>query len=246
MSNLIKFDDFNDSSIRVTDDGRYSVYDVIRFCSGLKNPSQFWNGDKSARTTRQKGLVERFPEVIRKTEGFKFPGRGQKETPVANRENILYILGLLPGAIGRAYREEAAKVFVQYIDASPELAESVIDRATPKDLERIEKRLRSKQIRISFTQTLADHGISEGWEFATITNSIYQPLLGGTAKEVRQKKNLPAKQNLRDGLSNVELSAVMLAESLAEHDIDVNALFGFNQCNNATKSAASKVARVFE
>ena len=90
--NLISFEEISDSEIRVTDDGRYSVYDLIRFCTGNKNPSQLWNGDKTDRKTKQKGLVERFPEVIRKTDNFKFPGRGQRETPIANRENILYII----------------------------------------------------------------------------------------------------------------------------------------------------------
>lgn len=73
--NLISFEEISDSEIRVTDDGRYSVYDLIRFCTGNKNPSQLWNGDKTDRKTKQKGLVERFPEVIRKTDNFKFPER---------------------------------------------------------------------------------------------------------------------------------------------------------------------------
>ena len=119
MTNLICFDDFADSEIRVTDDGRFSVLDVIEFC-GKKNPVQVWSGDK-----RGNGLAKKYIELSHKVDNFKFPGRGQRFTPVANRENILYIIGLLPGAIGRSYREESAKVFLQYLDASPELAESL-------------------------------------------------------------------------------------------------------------------------
>jgi len=93
MTNIVRFDDFVDSGIRVTDDGRFSVLDVIKFC-GKKNPSSVWGGDE-----RRNGLIGRYPELSHKVDNFKFPGRGQQFTPVANRENILYIIGLLPGAL---------------------------------------------------------------------------------------------------------------------------------------------------
>jgi hypothetical protein len=247
MTNIINFEgDFAGSSIRVTEDGRYSVLDIIRFCTGSKNPSQTWNGDKANRATRQKGIVERFPEVIRKTDNFKFPGKGKRETPVANRENILYIIGLLPGAVGRAYREESAKVFLQYLEASPELAESVIDRATPEDLKRIQKRLAGKQIRVQFATELYDRGVTEGWQIASCTNEIYKPLLGGTAKEVRQNRNLPVKANIRDSMDSLELASVMFAEELATRDMKAKNAHGYPECKTITANAANKVRSVID
>lgn len=246
MTNLITFDNFDNAEIRITEDGRYSVYDVIRFCTGSKNPSQFWNGDKTDRPTRQKGIVERFPEVIRKTDNFKFPGKGQRETPVANRENILYIIGLLPGTVGRSYRESAAKVFIAFLDASPELAESIIDRATPESLKRIETRLQGKKIRVSFTAILQDRGVTEGWQFGACTNAIYRPILGGDAKQLKEERGLAKKENVRDHLSGVELAAVMLAENLALETIKNENATGFNQCHKASAKAGDRVKRVFE
>ena len=76
MTNLIKFDGFDGSEIRVTDDGRYSVFDVIAFC-GKKSQSEVW-----------KRLCVQFPEVLTKCDNFKFPGKGQRETPVASREGF--------------------------------------------------------------------------------------------------------------------------------------------------------------
>lgn len=246
MTNIVRFDDFSDAEIRVTEDGRYSVYDVIRFCTGSKNPSQLWNGDKSDRKTRQKGLVERFPEVIRKTDNFKFPGKGQRETPVANRENILYIIGLLPGAIGRAYREESAKVFIQYLDASPELAESIIDRAAPEDLKRIQARLDGKKVRVSFATTLQDHGVTEGWQFGACTDAIYRPLFGKTAKQLKQDRNLPVKSTPRDTMSHVELAAVSLAEALADQTIVTENRQGFKECHNACQDSGNRVSKAIK
>ena len=244
--NLISFEEISDSEIRVTDDGRYSVYDLIRFCTGNKNPSQLWNGDKTDRKTKQKGLVERFPEVIRKTDNFKFPGRGQRETPIANRENILYILGLLPGAVGQSYREGAAKVFLAYLDASPELAESIIDRATPEDLKRIERRLQGKKIRVLFTHELSDRGLTHGWQFGQCTNAIYEPILGGTANEIKDQRNLPVKANIRDSLSTLELSAVSFAEDLAIRDMRNTNAIGFSECHQVTRDAAQKVRKAMD
>jgi len=95
---------FADSGIRITDDGRFSVLDVIKFC-GKKNPAQVWSGDN-----RQNGLTSKYSEVAQRCDSFKFPGRGQQFTPVANKENILCIIGLLPGALLLQGFESLSKV----------------------------------------------------------------------------------------------------------------------------------------
>lgn len=236
MSNLITFDGFDNEQIRITPDGRYSVYDVIRFC-GCKSQWEVW-----------KRLSVTFPELITKCEEYKFAGRGgaARPTPVANREDILQIIGLLPGAVGKSYRESAAKVFVAFLDASPELAESIIDRASPDDLHRIEKRLRSKQIRVGFASTLQGHGVTDGWQFAACTNAIYKPLLGGDAKTIKEQRGLVKQDNLRDKLKGIELTAVMLAEELAQQKIEAENIQGFKGCRDASENAGNRVKRVFE
>jgi len=234
MTNIIKFDGFDSTEIRTTEDGRFSVFDVIKFC-GQKNPWEVW-----------KRLCNEHSEVLTKCDNFKFPGKGQRQTPVADRAGILQIIGLLPGAVGRSYREAAAKVFIAYLDASPELAGDIIDRATPEDLRRIEKRLQGKKIRVAFTHVLQDHGVQEGGQFGACTNAIYRPLLGADAKTLRDQRGLVKKDNVRDSMTDVELAAVMLAESLATQEIESNNRQGFYQCRDATSNAASRVKRVFE
>lgn len=91
--------------IRVTPDGCYSVFDVVEVVGGKKNPRDAW-----------KALVEQFPEVVARTDSFKFPGRGQQLTPITNKEGLLHIIGLLPGAVGRTYREDAAKLMLAKIE----------------------------------------------------------------------------------------------------------------------------------
>ena len=75
---------------------------------GQKNPRDAWER-----------LTESHPEVVLKCHNLLFPGPGQRETPVAqDKEAAYYILGLLPGAVGRRYREHAAKVFAQFLERS--------------------------------------------------------------------------------------------------------------------------------
>ena len=233
MTNLITFDGFSDTEIRVTPDGRFSVYDVIKFC-GCSGERKVWER-----------LSERFPEVVAKCHNFKFSGKGQRDTPVTDRAGIMQIIGLLPGSVGRSYRESAAKVFVAYLDASPELAGDIIDRATPKDLQKIETRLKGKKIRVAFTSVLQDRGV-EGWQFGACTNAIYRPLLGASAPELREQRGLAKNDNVRDVMSGVELAAVMLAENMALEKIHKEDIHGFKGCRDASADAGNRVKRVFE
>lgn len=229
MSNLIKFDGFDNGEIRVTEDGRYSVFDVIKFC-GKGGERKVWER-----------LCTQFPEVVAKCHNFKFSGQGQRETPVAGREGILYIIGLLPGAVGRSYREASAKVFLAYLDASPELAGDIIDRATPEDLKKIEARLRGKQVRIHFTQVLQDHGVVEGWQFGACTNAVYRPLLGADAATLKKQRGLAKSDNLRDSMSLREIAATMFAEAESQSRIEDKNLQGYKPCRDEIESVSKGV-----
>ncbi len=234
MTNLITFDGFSDTEIRVTPDGRFSVYDVIKFC-GCSSEREVW-----------KRLQERYPEVVTLCDNFKFPGKGQRNTPVADRPGILQIIGLLPGSVGRSYRESAAKIFIAYLDASPELAGDIIDRATPEDLRKIETRLKGKQIRVAFTSVLQDRGVTEGWQFGACTNAIYRPLLGADAQQLREQRRLMKHDNVREAMTGVELAAVMLAENMAIEKINKGDIYGYKGCRDASAEAGKRVKRVFE
>ena len=104
------------AKIRRTDDGRCSVYDLIS-ATGKGNPRDVW-----------KTLVSRHPEVVGKTDNLKFPGSGQRETPITDLRGWLYILALLPGAMGKKYREEAAQLVTRYMKGDQSLIDEIKDR----------------------------------------------------------------------------------------------------------------------
>lgn len=95
----------NYGEIRVTLDERYSIFDVIEVIGGKNNPRKAWLDMK-----------KEYPEVVTLSNNFQFPGQGQRETPVTNKEGLLRIIGLLPGAVGRTYREDAAKLMLSKIE----------------------------------------------------------------------------------------------------------------------------------
>jgi len=85
MTNIIHFDGFGDNAdIRVTKDGRYSVYDVIKFC-GKGGVGSVWQR-----------LVAKFP-ALEKTPRYKFSGQGSRETPVFSLPEVFWLIRFLSG-----------------------------------------------------------------------------------------------------------------------------------------------------
>lgn len=113
------------------------------------------------------------------------------------------------------------------------------------DDNRIAARLSGIDTRNVFTSTLAEHGV-KGREFSSATNSTYIALFGGNAKDLRQDRDLPKKTNLREHVSNVELSAIQLVEAMASEVIEEEGRHGVRDCCRAIVKTGAAVAPVLE
>jgi len=91
-----------------------------------------------------------------------------------------------------------------------------------------------------FTETLQNHGCT-GYDYANCTDAIYKPVLGGSAKAIKQQRAITT--NVRDNLSSVELAAIMLAEVIADEKIEQENLQGGRQCESACSIAGYKVQK---
>jgi hypothetical protein len=107
----------------------------------------------------------------------------------------------------------------------------------------IEARVKRVVTRHEFTDTLKEHGC-EGYDYAKCTNAIYEPLLGGTAIEIKQQRGIT--KNLRDNLSRKEIAMIDLAEIIAEEEIEEKNLQGGYQCKSACVGAGNKIKRIIE
>ena len=208
---LAKWEDGGvDGSIRISAEGQPSVFDMIKVLGGQKSPTTVWLR-----------LVETHPEVATKCSYLQFPGPGQRETPVAkDKEAAYYILGLLPGAVGKKYREDAAKVFVQALDDPAGLVERLAPRLTDDESKWLEARLSGKRDRHRFTSTLRRAGVATQNGYGDCTNAIYLPVLGHNASQlkgiIRSAKGITTKSIvLRDHLEVEELDSVRQAEEVA-------------------------------
>jgi hypothetical protein len=106
--------------------------------------------------------------------------------------------------------------------------------------ERIAQRLQGIDTRKAFTDKLQQHGV-EGQGYRECTDAIYDGVLGGTAKELRQQRSLPTKANVRDNLDTDELSAVSFAEVVARKRLDRRQAQGNHQCKQVCEQTGSDV-----
>lgn len=220
--------ELNNASIRRTTDGRCSVYDMISVLGQQEKPHEVWEK-----------LYKTHSEVLAFCENFRFPGKRQKETPVTDREGWAYIIGLLPGVIGRKYREASADLVIRYLDADGTLAERSEDEEC---LEWPSVRIKGKRIRNEHTRMLYARGVCSNLDFAICTNRTYQGLYGATASGLRKRKKLPPKSNVRDHMTTTELIEVGFSESLSTRKIKQTTAHGLKECGNINYKTAQSVA----
>ena len=93
-----------------------AVYDVLQVVTGCSahNCSNVFSRVSQA-----------FPEVNTGCSNFKFSGRGQRETPVAELRTIVEIIMVLPGRAASQVRKAAADVMVRYLGGDPSLVEEI-------------------------------------------------------------------------------------------------------------------------
>jgi hypothetical protein len=118
LAKLLRKDSALIGNIRKTDEEtpRISVIDVARVITGSDSRD-------SAQMFRR--IIEAHPEVEAKCFHLKFPGRGQRDTPVADLPTIIEIIFLLPGKTAARIRNEAAKLFVRYLGGDLSLVQEV-------------------------------------------------------------------------------------------------------------------------
>lgn len=142
------------------------------------------------------------------------------------------------------------EVFFQRVEEekNPDL---IIDRGIAtykrrgKSDEWITKRLKGKLKRRLFTDCLKMHGV-EGKGYAECTNNTYNPLSHGNAISIKKQKGLSKTDNLRDSMSEFELSAIEFSETLSAQTIEKENLYGNDQCALACRRSSTIIAKILQ
>lgn len=166
----------------------------------------------------KKRLKDEGNETVTKCNGLKLKALDGKYrlTDVVDIEGMFRIIESIPSKNAEPIKVWLAKLGSERIDEvfdSSLTAQRAIDvyRAKGYGEEWIAKRIKGIQDRKRLTDIWKENGITEGREYAILTNEIYKEWSGMNAKEYKQYKGL-RKESLRDNMSDVEVTLADLGE----------------------------------
>lgn len=189
-----------------------SIVDVIEILTESPNARKYWSVLKTRLKAEGSQLATNCSQLKMKSTDGKF-----YKTDVADTEQIFRLIQSIPSPKAEPFKLWLAQIASERLDEmqDPELS---IDRALKQYLELgysenwINQRLKSIEIRKELTDEWKSRGISEGMQFATLTDIITKTWADKTTKEYKILKGLK-KENLRDNMTNTELILNMLAEA---------------------------------
>ena len=241
---------FNDEKIRrerYNDERYFSVVDVVAVLTQSDRPRKYRSDLKSK-------LISEWSEVSEKIGQLKMVASDGKKylTDAANTKTILRIIQSVPSPKAEPFKQRLATLWNERMEelSNPELW---IDRAKAravliwkqqwKDDRWIASRLQNIQTRNSFTDILKERWIKDWFEYAVLTNKIYDIWLGVKwwAKEYKNIKWLKKTDNLRDNMDMLEIAIVDLAEAWSHEIIKSTGSEWFQEVQDAV-IAGSEIA----
>ena len=244
MSDIEKVQLFEDKKVRTVwveeeEEWYFSVLDVVEVLAESKDPKQYIKKMRA----REPELSAKWGTICTLVEMIAPDGKPHK-TSAANLEGMFRIIQSIPSKKAEPFKQWMAKVASERIDEmqDPEMA---IDRGYEYYRRLgyseawINERMKGKDARKALTDEWKRTGVSEGQQFATLTDIITQEWSGMTTKQYKNYKGLK-KENLRDHMTRTESALNTLAEVAAtelSQKIDP-------QCFNQQKSVAKRGGHV--
>lgn len=192
----------------------FSVIDIVAILieKDYQSARKYW------KVLKGRLLKEGFNELVTNCYQLKLQADDGKmrKTDVANIKTIFRIIQSIPSKKAEPIKQWLAKVGQERVQEMADPSKA-IDRAreTYQKLGRSEKwiqqRMTGQETRNKLTDYWKGHDITEGEEYAILTNIIHQEWSGLSVKEHKNLKGLKA-QNLRDHMSEAELIFTALAE----------------------------------
>ena len=191
----------------------FSVVDVVAALTDSVNPTDYLKKMRKRDASLAAYLGTNCPQVEMMTESGK-----RRKVLAANIKGLFRIIQSIPSSKAEPFKLWLAQVGYDRIQEieNPELAQERMkelyeQKGYPKDW--IDKRLRGIAIRQNLTDEWKERGITEKSDYAILTAEISKATFGLTPSEYKKYKGLMKKnQNLRDHMSDLELSFTMLGE----------------------------------
>lgn len=220
----------------------FSVTDVIAAVTESTRPAKYWADLK------KKLLDEGGAELSDKIGQLKMAGPDGKMYSVhaANTETVFRIIQSIPSPRAEPFKRWLARVGFERLQETrnPELA---IRRAIvtyqllgyPDDW--INARIKTIASRNELTGEWKKRGVTEGIEYAVLTNVISTETFDMPTQGHKEYKGLAKRDNLRDHMTDIELILTMLGEKSTVSIAIARDAQGFAENNNAAH-AGGKIA----
>lgn len=190
----------------------FSIQDVVEVLADTPNPKDYIKKMKR----RDEELAANWGTICPLVEMIGADGRRRK-IQAADTQGLLRLIQSIPSKKAEPFKMWLAQVGSERLDetADPELA---IERALETYLKKgysqdwINQRLKTIEVRKALTDEWDSRGVTQGLEYAILTDEITRAWAGKTTQQYKALKGLK-KENLRDNMSNVELILNMLAEA---------------------------------
>lgn len=213
ISNVIS--SFESDSVRRVfhnDQWWFAIADVCGILADTTHGKKYWNKIKN----RDPELFKiQLSPIWGQLKIMSLDGK-RYETECANIEGILRIIQSIPSPKAEPFKAWLAKVGNERIEENADPSKSIERameryRSLGKSEDFIKERIKGIVTRKGLTSDWQYRGISDGRNYARLTNDIHQQAFDMTTDEHKDIKGLKS-QNLRDSMSELELAVINIGE----------------------------------
>lgn len=210
---------FEDKQVRTVWDAQneefyFSVVDVVGI---LTDSPDYTTGRKYWNKLKQR-LNAEGSELVTNCHQLKLPAADGKyyKTDCLNTAGVLRLIQSIPSPKAEPFKVWLAQVGSERLDEIADPEKAIVRgadyyRAKGYTEGWINQRLRSIEMRKELTDEWQARGIEREQDYAILTNEMTKAWSGLSVQEYKQLKDLK-KENLRDNMTNVELTLNQLAE----------------------------------
>ena len=222
----------------------FSVVDIVAILieKDYQSARKYW------KVLKGRLLKEGFSELVTNCYQLKLQADDGKmrKTDVADIKTIFRIIQSIPSKKAEPIKQWLAKVGQERVQEMADPSKAINRaRETYQKLGRSEKwiqqRMTGQETRNKLTDYWKDHDITEGEEYAILTNIIHQEWSGLSVKEHKDLKGLKS-QNLRDHMSEAELIFTALAELSTRQIAEAENATGMEE-NKKSAKRGGKIAK---
>lgn len=238
------------------DEWHFAIVDVIGAITDSSSPKRYWS-DLKAKMAKDEGFDELYEDIVQ----LPFEGADGKmyKSDACDTQTLFRIIQSVPSPKAEPFKKWLAKVGYERIQEiqDPEIAIKralMTYKAKGYSDEWINARVQTIASRKELTREWQKRGISEGMEYALLTDAISRNTFGLSTKDHKTVKSLRKNHNLRDHMSPLELALTMLGETTTAElarttdaqgyrDNERAAVLGGKVAGGARKNIEQKIGR---